>query len=78
MLVAHLRTYDRSRRLSDELRKAIHDRDVVSIAKGILMGRHGVDEDAAFGMLVARCEQDGSTVAEAAFGIVDSAVRRRR
>jgi GAF domain-containing protein len=78
MLVAHVRTHDRAQRLSDELRRAIHDRDAVSLAKGILMGRHSVDEDAAFGMLLARCEQDGCTVAEAASGIVDSAVRRRR
>jgi GAF domain-containing protein len=78
MLVAHLQTSDGAGRLSDGLRQAIHDRDVVSMAKGILMGRHAIDEDAAFGMLLARCEQEGATVAEAAVGIVDSAVRRRR
>jgi GAF domain-containing protein len=78
MLVAHVQRYQESKRLSDGLRQAIHSRDVVSMAKGVLMGRHGIDEDAAFGMLLARCEQDGSTVAEAASGIVDSTVRRRR
>jgi GAF domain-containing protein len=78
MLVGHLQTTERARRLSDGLRQAIHSRDVVSMAKGILMGRHAIDEDAAFGMLLARCEQDGSTVAEAAVGIVESAVRRGR
>jgi GAF domain-containing protein len=78
MLVAHLQTSNRAQRLSDGLRQAIHSRDAVSIAKGILMGRHGVDEDTAFGMLLARCDQDGSTVMEAALTIVDSVVRRRR
>jgi GAF domain-containing protein len=78
MLVAHVQRYQESKRLSDGLRQAIHGRDVVSMAKGILMGRHAIDEDTAFGMLLARCEQDGSTVAEVASGIVDSAVRRRR
>jgi GAF domain-containing protein len=78
MLVAHLRTSDRATRLSDGLRRAIHSRDTVSIAKGVLMGRHGVDEDAAFGMLLSRCEQDDSTVADAAVAIVESVVRRRR
>jgi AmiR/NasT family two-component response regulator len=48
------------------------------MAKGVLMGRHGVDEDAAFGMLLARCEQDGSTVAEAASAVVEAVIRRRR
>jgi GAF domain-containing protein len=78
MLVAHVQRYEQSKRLSDGLRQAIHSRDAVGLAKGILMGRHAIDEDTAFGMLLARCQQDGSTVAEAASGIVDSAVRRRR
>jgi GAF domain-containing protein len=78
MLVAHVQRYEQSKRLSDGLRQAIHSRDTVSMAKGILMGRHAIDEDAAMGMLLARCEQDGSTVAEAALRIVDSVVRRRR
>jgi GAF domain-containing protein len=78
MLVAHLQIHDRSKRLSDGLREAIHSRDVISMAKGILMGRHAIDEDAAFGMLLARCEEDGRAVAEAAAAIVDATVRRRR
>jgi GAF domain-containing protein len=78
MLVAHVQRYEHTKRLSDGLRQAIHSRDVVSMAKGVLMGRHAIDEDAAFGMLLARCEQDGSTVAEASLGVVDSVVRRRR
>jgi GAF domain-containing protein len=78
MLVAHVQRHEQSKRLSDGLRHAIHSRDTVSMAKGILMGRHAIDEDTAFGMLLARCEQDGSAVAEAASGIVDSALRRRR
>ena len=78
MLVAYVQRYEHSKRLSDGLRQAIHSRDVVSMAKGVLMGRHAIDQDAALGMLMARCEQDGSTVAQAAIGIVDSVVRRRR
>ena len=78
MLVAHVQHSEQSKRLSDGLRQAIHSRDAVSLAKGILMGRHAIDEDTAFGMLLARCEQDRSSVAEAAAGIVDSSVRRRR
>jgi GAF domain-containing protein len=78
MLVAHVERYEQSKRLSDGLRQAIHSRDAISVAKGILMGRHAIDGDAALGMLLARCDQDGSTVAEAASRVVDSAVRRRR
>jgi GAF domain-containing protein len=78
VLVAHLRGAERGEQMSDGLRQAIHSRDVISMAKGVLMGRHGIDEDAALGMLLARQEQDGSTVAGIAAGIVESAVRRRR
>lgn len=78
MLAAHVQSSERARRQSDGLRQAIRSRDVVSMAKGILMGRHGIDEDAAFGMLVARSEQSDAPLADTAFAIVDSAVRRRR
>lgn len=78
MLVAHVQHYEQSKRMSDGLRQAIRSRDVVSMAKGVLMGRHRIDEQAALEMLTARCEQDGSTLADAASGIVDSVVRRRR
>lgn len=78
MLLAQLRTAEQARHMSDALLQAIHSRDVVSMAKGILMGRQGIDEDAALGMLLAQCEQQGSTVGAAAHRIVESAVRRRR
>jgi GAF domain-containing protein len=78
MLVAHVQRSAESERLSDGLRRAIHSRDVVSMAKGVLMGRHATDEDAAFGMLLAYCQRDGSSLAEAASSVVESVVRRRR
>jgi GAF domain-containing protein len=78
VLVANVQSYAGAKRLSGTMRAAFHDRDVVNTAKGILMGRNSVDEDTAFGILLARCEQEGSTVAEAAQAIVDSVVRRRR
>jgi hypothetical protein len=37
-----------------------------------------VNEDAAFGILLARSAQDGSTLAEAARSVVESVVRRGR
>jgi GAF domain-containing protein len=78
VLVANVQSYDRAKRLSEGMRQAVHDRDVISMAKGVLMGRRAVDEDSAFGMLLARCAQDGTSIAEAARAIVDSVVRRRR
>jgi GAF domain-containing protein len=78
LLVANMQTHERAKRLSEGMRQAIHGRDVVNVAKGILMGRNAVDEDAAFGMLLARGAQDGSTLAQAARSIVESVVRRGR
>ena len=78
VLVANVQAFDRAKRLSAGMRQAVHDRDVISMAKGVLMGRSAVDEDTAFGVLLARAEQDGTTVTAAAQAVVDSVVRRRR
>lgn len=78
ILVANVQTRDRATRLSQGMREAFRDRDTVSVAKGILMGRHSVDEDAAFAMLLARTGQDGVPLVKVAQGIVDVAGRRRR
>jgi GAF domain-containing protein len=78
VLVANVQTYDRAKQISGTMRAAFESRDLVSMAKGVLMGRNSVDEDTAFGILLARCEQEDSTVTEAARAVVDSAVRRRR
>ena len=78
VLVANVRAYDRAKRLSEGMRQAMHDRDTISVAKGVLMGRDAVDEDSALRLLLARSERDGSTVVEAARSVVEAVVRRRR
>jgi GAF domain-containing protein len=78
ILVANMQTAERARRLSEGMRAAIQGRDVVSMAKGVLMGRHAVDEDTAFGMLLGQSKHDGSTLTEAAERTVASVVRRGR
>ena len=78
ILAVNVQAHDRAKRLSAAMRQAIHGRDSISMAKGLLMGRNAVDEDTAFGILLTRSEQAGTTVAEAARVLVDSAVRRGR
>jgi GAF domain-containing protein len=78
VLVANVQSYERAQRLSDDLRRAMESRDLVSMAKGMLMAREGVDEPTAFDMLVARAGQNGATLHDAARSLVDTAVRRRR
>jgi AmiR/NasT family two-component response regulator len=60
------------------LRRAVHERDAVSVAKGVLMARHGVDEETAFSMLLARAAQDETPLVEAARAVAHSALRQRR
>jgi GAF domain-containing protein len=78
VLVANVQSYERAQRLTEGLRQTVRDRDAVSVAKGVLMARHGVDEDAAFGMLLARATQDDVPLREVARSVAASAIRRRR
>jgi GAF domain-containing protein len=78
ILVANVQTHERAKRLSEGMREAFRARDMISVAKGILMGRHSVDQDTAFAMLMSRSEQDDGSLVQIAQGIVDSAGRRRR
>ena len=78
VLVANVQSLDRARRTSDDLRQALAGRDLISTAKGVLMARHGIGEEAALGMLLARTGDGGGTMRQAARVVVDSAVRRRR
>jgi GAF domain-containing protein len=78
VLVANVQSRERADRLSDGLRHAVGSRDVVNVAKGVLMARHGVDEETAFGMLMGRSRQDSAPLHEAARTVVASAVHRRR
>jgi len=78
VLVANVRAYDRAKRLSDGMRQAVRDRDTISVAKGVLMGRDRVDGDTALRLLLSRSERDGTTVAEAARSVLEAVVRRRR
>jgi GAF domain-containing protein len=78
IFVANLQTRTRAERLSDGMRRAIRGRDLISMAKGLLMGRNAVDEDTAFRALLARAEQEGTSVTQTAQAVVESAVRRGR
>jgi GAF domain-containing protein len=78
ILVANVQTRERARKLSEGLRQAVRSRDLVSTAKGVVMARHGVPEDVAFGILVSRSCEEGTPLADVARAVVDSAVRRRR
>jgi GAF domain-containing protein len=76
-LVANVQSYDRAQRLSEAMRQAMRDRDVVGMAKGVLMEHHATDEDGAVRMLAASSRDKGTTLADAARAVVASVGRRR-
>jgi GAF domain-containing protein len=78
VLVANVQSSDRARRMSDELHATVRSRDVVSMAKGVLMGRDGVTEDTAFDLLRGRAERAEVPLHDAARAVLASAARRRR
>lgn len=78
VLVANVQTVENARRLSDQLKAALHSRDVISTAKGVLVAREGVDEETAFARLVAMSQRDGRKLRDVAETLVRNATQRRR
>jgi GAF domain-containing protein len=78
VLVANVQAYERAKRLSEGLRETVRARDVVSMAKGVLMARSNLDEESAMTVLLKQAHRNGSTVAVAAQEMLDSTARRRR
>lgn len=78
VLVTGFQAVGRAGRLSAEVRGALRRRDVVNLAKGVVMGRDGATPDGAFAHLVSLAERDHRPVHEVASRIVDTAQRRTR
>jgi GAF domain-containing protein len=78
VLLANARTAQDAERVSDRLRDGLREREVVTLAKGIIMARDGVDERAAFLALTDAARQQRTTLRQAAEQLTRSTVRRRR
>jgi GAF domain-containing protein len=78
IVLANVRAYWEARDLSRGLSEAMKSRAVIEQAKGILMAAEGVDEDAAFDILVAASQRENLKVREIATRIVANAVERGR
>ncbi|UOX92388.1 GAF and ANTAR domain-containing protein [Amycolatopsis sp. FBCC-B4732] len=70
VLVANARAYARAGRYSERFKETLRDRDVITMAKGFLMGRDGLGEDAAFDRLLSLARARGRTPAETAAQLV--------
>lgn len=51
VVLANVEGYVEEQELSEQLKDALRSRDVIGQAKGILMAREGIDDEAAFAML---------------------------
>ena len=76
-LLANARAYERANRFSERFKDTLHDRDLITMAKGFLMGRDGLDEDTAFDRLLSLARADGLSPAEAATALLPPAPRGR-
>lgn len=72
LLLGNVVSVDHSRQLSATLREALHARDAVQIAKGILMQRDGRSEDDALQLLVGRARVANRVLHEVADDVIRS------
>ena len=78
ILLANVKSFEKAGRLSDDLKEALRSRDVIGMAKGILMAQEGVDEEAAFVILVSASQRENQKLRDIAQRLVESTARRRR
>lgn len=78
VLLVNVRGHEDARRVSDELRDSMHARDLVNIAKGVLMAREATDEATAFLLLTGMAREQGRPLREVAEDVAGSTLRRLR
>ena len=70
LLLANVASMDNARQLSEDLRQALRARDTVQLAKGVVMHRDSLTEDAAFQVLVSEARRASREVRQVADQIV--------
>lgn len=78
IFLANMKTAADAERISEKLRNSLHGRDVVTLAKGIIMARDSVDERTAFLTLVDLAQQESRPLRQVAERLAQSTIRRRR
>lgn len=66
------RTYAAARQLSDQLNEALKTRDIIGQAKGILMEREGISDEAAFEMLRTTSQNNNVKLRDIALRLVEA------
>lgn len=78
MLLANMHAARDGERVSGRIADGLRGRELVALAKGVVMARDGVDERTAFLTLANAARQQGSTVRGVAEKLTGSTARRRR
>jgi GAF domain-containing protein len=73
--LANLDLYKRRQKVIEQLEEAVQSRDVIGQAKGILIEREGITDDAAFEMLKNASQTQNVKLREVARRVVDEAQR---
>ncbi len=73
ILVNSARTSERAGHLSEDVQAALRERDTVTRATGLVMGREKVPEDRAFSYLMGRAQSEGTSLHDAAARLLRSA-----
>ena len=73
ILLANVSTLDRAERLSESLRDALRSRNVIALASGVLMERHGLTQDQAFLRLVEESRRQQRELVDEATTVLGSA-----
>ena len=77
VLLVNMLTLADARRLSTQLAGALHRRDVIGQAKGVLMAQGADGEETAFAMLVAASQRSNLKLVEVADHLMTSVSRQR-
>ena len=78
VLLANVKSYQDARRVSADLKDALRGRDLINMAKGVIMAREATGEQTAFMLLAAMGNEQHRPLREVADGIVRSTVQRGR
>ncbi len=70
--VANAQVYEASRRLTEQLQKAVRSRAVIEQAKGILIAERGCDDDTAFDLLRSASQRQNVKLRDVALRLVES------
>ena len=69
-LLAHIQANESPHRISESLSSALHGRDTINRACGILMERHGIGPEAALQMLMSLARSQGTPLLQVSTALI--------